>query len=75
MLQTLSGPLLEQVAAIERMLAQVPLDQRALVTAKGFAGLTILEYSAALAPAFRDINAQWISAMYRMEQADREVPR
>lgn len=73
MLRGLSGPLLDQVAAIERMLAAVPLDQRALATAKAEEGLSILEYSAALAPAFRDINAQWISAMYQMEQADREV--
>jgi len=33
MLRGLNGPLLDQVAAIERMLAQMPLDQRARATA------------------------------------------
>ena len=35
--------------------------------------LTIHGYSDFLAPAFRDINAQWIEAMYRMEDTDRDV--
>jgi DNA-binding MarR family transcriptional regulator/N-acetylglutamate synthase-like GNAT family acetyltransferase len=73
MLRGLNGPLLDQVAAIERMLAEVPLDQRAYATAKSAAGLTILEYSDSLAPVFRDINAQWIESMYQMERADLEV--
>jgi DNA-binding MarR family transcriptional regulator/N-acetylglutamate synthase-like GNAT family acetyltransferase len=73
MLRGLNGPLLDQVAAIERMLAEVPLDQRASATAKSAEGLTILEYSDSLAPVFRDINAQWIESMYQMEQADLEV--
>jgi len=33
----------------------------------------MVEYSDALAGAFRDINAQWIEAMYRMEDVDRDV--
>jgi DNA-binding MarR family transcriptional regulator/N-acetylglutamate synthase-like GNAT family acetyltransferase len=69
MLRGLNGPLLDQVAALEQMLAEKPLDQRALAPV----GLTILEYSDELAPVFRDINAQWIEVMYQMEQADREV--
>jgi DNA-binding MarR family transcriptional regulator/N-acetylglutamate synthase-like GNAT family acetyltransferase len=73
MLRGLDGPLLDQIAAIERMLAHKPLDQRAQATAKAEEGLTILEYTDALAPAFRDINAQWISALYQIERADREV--
>ncbi len=73
MLRGLNGPLLDQVAAIERMLAEKPLDQRAYATAKAATGLTILEYADTLAPVFRDINAQWIESMYQMEQADREV--
>lgn len=36
-------------------------------------GLTIHAYRDALAPAFHDINAQWIGAMYRLEQTDRDV--
>jgi len=73
MLRGLNGPLLDQVAAIERMLADKPLDQRAYATAKAAAGLTILGYADTLAPLFRDINAQWIESMYQMEQADREL--
>lgn len=37
--------------------------------------LSIREYSEALAPHFRDINAEWISAMFRLEDTDREVQR
>ena len=35
--------------------------------------LTIHEFSDALAHHFRDINAEWIEDMYRMEDTDREV--
>lgn len=35
--------------------------------------LTILPYTDALAPAFRDINAAWISAMFVLEPHDEEV--
>jgi ribosomal protein S18 acetylase RimI-like enzyme len=37
------------------------------------AKFSIVEYSDELAGAFRDINAQWIQAMYRMEDVDRDV--
>ena len=36
-------------------------------------GLTIHEYSDDLAIHFRDINAEWITAMFRLEDTDREV--
>lgn len=36
-------------------------------------GLTIHAYRDDLAQAFHDINAQWIGAMYRVEQTDRDV--
>lgn len=36
-------------------------------------GLTIHAYRDDLAPAFHDINAQWIGAMYRLEPTDRDV--
>lgn len=36
-------------------------------------GLIIHPFSAALAPAFRDINASWIEAMFRLEETDRQV--
>ena len=35
--------------------------------------LAIREYSEELAPYFRDINAEWISSMFRLEDTDREV--
>ena len=35
--------------------------------------LSLLDYSDALASTFRDINAQWIESMYRMEDIDRDV--
>ena len=67
----LTGSLLEQVGALERRLAERPLDQRALALPE--AGLRIVEFSDALAPAFRDINAEWISSMYDLEQTDLQV--
>ena len=36
-------------------------------------GLVIHPYSDALAPHFRDINAEWIGAMFRLEETDRDV--
>ncbi len=36
-------------------------------------GLTIRPFSDDLAPAFHDINAEWITAMFRLEPTDREV--
>ncbi len=76
MLAPLSGSFLDQIAAIEDMLAQRPLDQRAFdqkIPAEAGAGLSIREFSDDLAGAFRDINVQWIASMYRVEQADRDV--
>ena len=35
--------------------------------------LAIREFSDELAPHFRDINAEWINAMFRLEDTDREV--
>ena len=69
--EDLHGPLLDQIETLERRLVERPLDQRAL--AKPEAGLRILEFADELAAAFRDINAQWIEAMYRLETADRRV--
>ena len=67
----LSGSLFDQIAAIEAALERTPLDRRAAV--RQVTGLSIREYSDDLAGAFHDINAEWIEAMYRMEEADREV--
>jgi len=71
LLAGLDGAFLDQIDAIERMLADAPLDQRARARAE--AGLTIHEYSDARAPAFHDINAEWIGAMYKLEQTDIDV--
>lgn len=62
----LSGSLLDQLEAIERALDDAPLDRRT-------PPLTILPFSDAHAAAFHDINAQWIEAMFRLEQTDRDV--
>jgi len=67
----LDGPLLDQLAAIERALADVPLDQRAAAAAPP--GLSIRDFSDALAPAFHDINAAWIETMFKLEPTDRDV--
>jgi len=66
----LQGGFLEQIAAIERALAEKPLELRA---AEVGPGLRVVEYRPELARAFHDINAEWIEAMFRMEPADREV--
>ena len=66
----LEGGFLDQIAAIERALAEKPLELRA---AEAGPALTIHEYSPDLQPVFHDINAEWIEAMFRLEPADREV--
>lgn len=71
LLEGLSGPLLEQVAAIEGRLAERPLNQRALSARPP--AFSIREFSDELAATFRDINIQWIERMYRPEPADLDV--
>jgi DNA-binding MarR family transcriptional regulator len=71
MTRDLSGPLLEQISALEAMLAERSLDRRAREQAE--TGLSIRAFSDDLAGAFRDINAQWIAAMYRLEPTDEAV--
>jgi len=36
-------------------------------------GLALHDYDDALAPDFHDINAEWIEAMFRLEQTDRDI--
>ncbi|HMI19245.1 MAG TPA: GNAT family N-acetyltransferase [Sphingomonas sp.] len=67
----LSGSFLDQIAGLEAALAEKPLEVRAAGVPA--AGLIVREYSADLAPLFHDINAEWISTMFRLEQSDREV--
>src|SRR6185312_8456392 len=67
----LSGGFLEQIAAIETALAATPLEQRAAQMPAP--ALRIHEYQPELRHYFYDINAEWISAMFKMEAIDREV--
>ena len=67
----LSGPLLDQIAAIETALAAKPLNVRVAAIAPD--ALVIREYSDDLAQDFHEINAEWITSMFRLEQTDREV--
>jgi DNA-binding MarR family transcriptional regulator/ribosomal protein S18 acetylase RimI-like enzyme len=67
----LSGPLLEQLTSIEDSLAAAPLALRAAGTA--FPGLVIRPFTDDLAARFHAINAQWIEAMFTLEQTDRDV--
>ena len=48
-----------------------PLNQRALGAAT--VRLSLHKFSDELAGAFRDINAEWIDTMYRLEATDRDV--
>ena len=71
LLEDITGPLANQLSAIEARLCERPLDRR------GVPGVTrilkIREFTDDLARDFRDINEQWITAMYRLEAADLEV--
>jgi DNA-binding MarR family transcriptional regulator len=72
----LTGPLLDQLAGLERR-----LDDRAFaarVQAGPRAGserpaLTIRDYADDLAEAFYAINAEWIAAMFALEENDRRI--
>jgi DNA-binding MarR family transcriptional regulator/N-acetylglutamate synthase-like GNAT family acetyltransferase len=71
MIADLDGPLLRVLDQLEDRLAEESLDRRGRRHAS--AGLKIREYSDDLAEAFKTINAEWISGMYVMEQADLDV--
>lgn len=70
-LETLGSPFLDQLTALEEMLAREPLDARALRRQE--AGVSIQAYSDDLAGAFKSINVEWISDMYAVEPADLKV--
>ena len=63
--------LLAIVADVEDALAATPLDRLAAQARPGM--LSIRDYSDDLAGAFHDINAEWISAMFQMEETDRKT--
>ncbi|MEQ1499371.1 MAG: bifunctional helix-turn-helix transcriptional regulator/GNAT family N-acetyltransferase [Novosphingobium sp.] len=67
----LQGDFLHQIAEIEQALSETPLSLRAKAAILG--GLTLREWEPALARYFRDINAEWIEAMFELEEADRVV--
>lgn len=62
---------LAHVAALERALDAGSIAERAAQAQP--APLVLREFEPALARAFHDINAQWITAMFALEPADREV--
>ena len=65
------APLLVQIARLEAALAERSLAQRAAdVPASGF---VFHEFSDDLAPTFYTINAEWITAMFALEQTDIDV--
>lgn len=66
-----SANFLSQLGAIERALNEASIAQRAAQARP--AGLRLREYDEALAPAFHDINVEWINAMFTLESTDREV--
>jgi N-acetylglutamate synthase-like GNAT family acetyltransferase/DNA-binding MarR family transcriptional regulator len=66
-----SEELLTIIADVEDALAETPLDY--LATQAEPEILSIREYSDDLAHEFHDINAEWISAMFRMEDTDRKT--
>lgn len=63
--------LLAIIADVEDALAATPLDRLAAQARPGM--LSIRDYSDDLAGAFHDINAEWISAMFQMEETDRKT--
>ena len=58
------------VGTMEAALAVAPLNTW---TARTGSALTICEYTDDLAAHFRDINTEWINAMFRMEPTDQDV--
>jgi len=69
----LDGDFLGQVANIEAALEDRSLYARATDAERPL--LSIREYAPELAKDFHDINAEWISAMFRLEETDLEVLR
>ena len=66
-----SQELLAILADVEDALAATPLDQLAAQARPEV--LSIRDYSDDLAQEFHDINAEWISDMFRMEETDRKT--
>lgn len=72
----LSGPLLDQIAALERRLDDIPFAtriQQGIGVGDAGASLRIREYTDELAGHFHDLNAEWIEAMFSLEENDRRI--
>lgn len=71
LIAALPAPFLQQIAAIERALDTASIAERAARVSPG--GLRLREFDETLAQDFYDINAQWITTMFVLEQTDRDV--
>lgn len=71
LLSACDGDFLHQVARIEAALGEASIAARAAQF--GPADLRLREFDDSLAPLFHDINAEWITAMFALEQTDRDV--
>lgn len=69
LLTDLPGDLLRDLGMIEARLAERPLAERV----PGTLGFVIHDYDDERAADFRDINLEWIEAMYTVEATDRDV--
>ncbi len=65
----LESGIMDQLGAMEERLKERPLTERKGVSS----GLSIVEYDPSLAKDFYQINREWISDMFVMEQMDEEV--
>ena len=68
----LSGPLLGQLAALERRLDDASFETR-VRREDPCPAMTIREYDDGLATFFHDLNAEWIEAMFSLEENDRMI--
>ena len=68
----LDGTLLHQLDQFEDRVGACPLSQR-VVADRSPVALQLREFSDDLAGAFHDINVEWISRMFSLEQTDRDV--
>ena len=71
LLAQLEGDFLAQLAVIEAALAEASIAERAARIIPG--PLRLREFDDTLAAHFHDINAEWIQAMFRLEDTDRDV--
>lgn len=70
-LADLDPSFLDQLTRLEALLAQEPLDVRAARRLE--AGVSVVEFTDALAPAFKTINMEWLEDMYAVEPVDLKV--